>query len=304
MSKRRTIAYAALALAAIAVLVIVLIAAFTPHRCFLDVLNAQIERQTEFEPFYAGREGLPAPREFIPQLGDIEDAFPAVQAEALAVFDAHVAAKGGAGEVPRMDATYNQIFQAPGAPRGPLGRASRWAGDKVSRLIYGPDVDIFTKIGSDDWRTFNLVLYNRDVPGNVEKCPELTRLVRAVPGMQSALISIIAPGTYIPPHSDPAKGVIRYHLAFKTPKKREQCYIAIEDAEGVAHKYAWEEGKGVVFDDVFTHWVRNDTDEYRVILFMDILRPMAGAPRALQSLANFANGFHPGVRRLIRASRV
>ncbi len=63
-------------------------------------------------------------------------------------------------------------------------------------------------------------------------------------------------------------------------------------------------GEGVVFDDVFDHWVRNDTDEYRVILFVDILRPLEGVPKTLQSLANAANRYHPGVRRLIEASRV
>ena len=122
--------------------------------------------------------------------------------------------------------------------------------------------------------------------------------------MQSALLSILAPGGRIPPHSDPAKGVIRYHLAFKVPKDRSKCYIAIEDDAGTAHRYSWEEGRGVIFDDVFTHWVVNDTDEYRVILFMDILRPLTGVSRVLQGLANAANRHHPGVSRLIAASRV
>ena len=36
----------------------------------------------------------------------------------------------------------------------------------------------------------------------------------------------------------------------------------------------WEEGKGMMFDDTYPHEVRNDTDGVRVVLFMDILRPL------------------------------
>ena len=100
-------------------------------------------------------------------------------------------------------------------------------------------------------------------------------------------------------HGDPAKGVIRYHLAFKVPRDRENCFIEVD-----GQRYHWKEGEGVVFDDVFDHWVRNDTDEYRVILFVDILRPLDGFPKMLQGLANAANRYHPGVRRLIEVSRV
>lgn len=283
--------------------VIVLAYMFGPHKCFLDLLNAQIARSTEFRPFYAGVPGLPETRELIPELGALEDAFPAVRAEALAVFEDHLRARAGAGgaEVPRMDETYNNIFfRGSGGSGGGLGARARAA---AVRLVYGADADIFDRIGSADWRTFNLVVYGRDVPGNADRCPELVRHLRNVPGMQSALISIIAPGAYIPPHRDPAKGVIRYHLAFKVPRDRERCFIELIDGDR-RHRYHWAEGRGVVFDDVFDHWVLNDTDEYRVILFVDILRPLRGAPRALQSLANLANRYHPGVRRLVRASRL
>jgi hypothetical protein len=291
---------AALAAAVVLVLVLVLVAA-GPHRCFLDLLNAQVARSCTFERFYAGVPGRPSTREFIPELGDLEDAFPAVQAEALRVFDRHLAAQVAGGEgVPRMDATYNQIFMRSAGARGGLfGRTKAALTRAAMRAIYGKDVEIFDKIGGADWRTFNLVLFGRDVPGNAEQCPELVRHLRRVPGMQSALISIIAPGTYIPPHSDPAKGVIRYHLAFKVPADRANCFIEVG-----GERYHWAEGAGVVFDDVFDHWVRNATDEYRVILFVDLLRPMRGLARRLQGLANAANRWHPGVRRLIAASRV
>jgi len=39
----------------------------------------------------------------------------------------------------------------------------------------------------------------------------------------------------------------------------------------VAH---WEEGRSVVFDDTYPHEVWNDTDEERVVLFVDFARPV------------------------------
>jgi beta-hydroxylase len=38
--------------------------------------------------------------------------------------------------------------------------------------------------------------------------------------------------------------------------------------------YAWEEGKAVIFDDTYNHEVWNDTNGYRVVLFVDFARPL------------------------------
>ena len=287
---------AAAVLAAVIVAVAVLVFQLGPHRCFLDLLNAQIARGTTFRPFYAGTPGLPATRDLVPELGALEDAFPEIRAEALRVFRGHLEARAGSGgkEVPRMDAVFNSIFL-----RGSGGGAPEAIRAAVMRTVYGDDAEIFDRIGSGDWRTFNLILFSRDVPGNADRCPRLVRLLRRVPGMQSALISILAPGAFIPPHSDPAKGVIRYHLAFKVPRDRANCFIEVG-----GQRYHWEEGKGVLLDAACDHWVQNRTDEHRVILFVDILRPLRGAAKVFQALANTVNRFHPGVRRLIRESRV
>jgi aspartyl/asparaginyl beta-hydroxylase (cupin superfamily) len=275
--------------ALLTVLVILVIAAVTGHCCFLDILNAAIKRQCEFRPFYAGTDETPPTWEVIPELGDLEDAFPAIRDEMLAILKDR-------DRIPQMRDAYDNIFLYKGSGasrrRNPLVKLA-------STLVYGKDTEIFDEIGTPNWQTFNLVMFDQDVPRNAARCPTTVSLLRRVPGMQSALFSIIAPGTYIPPHNDPAKGVIRYHLALKVPKDRDRCFICVD-----GQKYHWEEGKGVLFDDVFDHWVRNDTDEDRVILFVDILRPLMGVAKALQGVANLANRYHPGVRRAIRESAV
>ena len=69
--------------------------------------------------------------------------------------------------------------------------------------------------------------------------------------------------------SAPYKGVLRYHLGIIVPKDAEACRIRVGD--DFRH---WQEGKSLIFDDTFNHEVWNDTDETRVVLFVDVLRPL------------------------------
>ena len=79
------------------------------------------------------------------------------------------------------------------------------------------------------------------------------------------MISILPPGKKIPVHVGPYKGVLRYHLGLKIPKDINNCFIVVNKK-----KYCWEEGKDVLFDDTLEHYVENNTNETRVILFLDI----------------------------------
>ena len=284
----KALAKCALVMALLGVLTILIIAAMTGHRCFLDVLNAAIARQCEFRPYYAGTADTPPTREVIPELGALEDAFPAIRDEMLAILKDR-------DRIPAMQDAYNNIFINKGAD----SRLVKLAESFATKLIYGEATEVFDDIGSPDWQTFNLVMFDQEVPRNATRCPTTVALLRRVPGMQSALFSILAPGARIPPHRDPAKGVIRYHLALQVPEDRERCFISV-----AGQKYHWREGEGVLLEDVFEHWAQNDTEEDRVVLFVDILRPLTGVAKALQAAANLANRYHPGVRRAIWASSV
>ena len=71
------------------------------------------------------------------------------------------------------------------------------------------------------------------------------------------MFSILSPHKRIPPHVGPYKGVLRYHLALKVPEPADQCGITVH---GVTRH--WEEGKSLVFDDVWEHSAWNETDDY------------------------------------------
>lgn len=266
------------------------------HTCFLDVLNAMVMQGADFKPFYGGVPGLPPPADLVPGIETLEALYPRIREEALAV-----AANWEA--VPAMRDLYNHNF-ASGKEASSLTRA-------LSRLVYGRHANIFNKIHSPHWRTFNLVVFDQEVPMNAYRCPATMAALRGVKGLQSALFSFMGPGAYVPPHSDPGKGVIRYHLGLRVPETREKCFIQVEPDPGLdptfkeSLRYHWGEGESVLFDDVFPHWVRNDSEEVRVILFVDIKRPLKTLlAKSLQGMADLANHHHPGVRNLLQASAV
>jgi len=119
------------------------------------------------------------------------------------------------------------------------------------------------------WKTYFFCAFGFRAQGNCDRCPETARLLQKIPGMKVAFFSILAPGKHIPEHRGKHKGLIRYHLGLKVPEPREKCRIRVDNQ--IAH---WEEGKSLIFDDTFYHEVWNETDDYRVVLFLDIARPM------------------------------
>jgi beta-hydroxylase len=119
------------------------------------------------------------------------------------------------------------------------------------------------------WKSFFLFVTGEKVKPNCERCPRTTALLERIPGMQSAFFSILAGRTRIKPHTGPYGGVLRYHLGLRVPSPASGCGIRV--GGDVAH---WSEGKSMIFDDSHEHEAWNDTDEARVVLFVDFERPL------------------------------
>jgi beta-hydroxylase len=119
------------------------------------------------------------------------------------------------------------------------------------------------------WKSYWLYAYGRKTADNCRCCPETTRLINTIPGIKTAFFSILAPGKHIPEHTGPYAGVLRFHLGLIVPRQKEACRIRV--GSDVAY---WEEGQSLVFDDSYPHEVWNDTNEERVVLFVDFARPL------------------------------
>jgi ornithine lipid ester-linked acyl 2-hydroxylase len=121
----------------------------------------------------------------------------------------------------------------------------------------------------DQWKTFWLYGYGEKAEENCARCPQTVRVLRLIPGMKSAMFSILAPRKHIPEHRGMYKGILRYHLGLIVPGPEGSCKIRV----GNDVRY-WKEGKSLIFDDSHPHEVWNNCDSYRVVLFVDVVRPL------------------------------
>jgi beta-hydroxylase len=150
-------------------------------------------------------------------------------------------------------------------------------------LLNIDDIPNFQDISTDQysitqdnrWKTYFFYAYGLKAESNCQKCPQTIRLIKKIPQIKTAFFSILLPQKHIPQHCGPYKGVIRYHLALKVPQDYQNCAIKVGD--DIRH---WQEGKSLMFDDTFSHEAWNKTEEIRVVLFVDVVRPM-GFPLSL-----------------------
>lgn len=118
------------------------------------------------------------------------------------------------------------------------------------------------------WRSYFLVGYGYRLDANCAACPRTTELISKIPGLNTAFFSVLVPGTHIPAHTGVTKAFLTCHLGIQVPRERGKCRMRVAD-----DWVEWEEGRALIFDDVFQHEVHNDTDETRIILLIQFRRP-------------------------------
>jgi aspartyl/asparaginyl beta-hydroxylase (cupin superfamily) len=142
----------------------------------------------------------------------------------------------------------------------------------------------------DGWKTFFFYAYGMKAVANCRRCPETTKVLKKMPGMKTAFFSILAPGKHLPPHYGLYKGVLRLHLPLLVPEPADMCGIRV--GSDTRH---WEEGRVMIFDDTFEHEAWNRTDGMRVVLFVDIMRPMRFPANVLNTVAAWVIALSPFV---------
>jgi len=148
------------------------------------------------------------------------------------------------------------------------------------------DQGSITKTG--EWKTYFFYAYGMKGSKSCRRCPKTVELLKRMPGMKTAFFSILEPGTHLPPHRGPYKGVLRLHLGLVIPGPEEKCGIRV----GSETRH-WQEGKVMIFDDTFQHEAWNRTDKTRVVLFVDIMRPMRFPANLLNSFMTWIIALSP-----------
>jgi len=135
-----------------------------------------------------------------------------------------------------------------------------------------PAFTIERNINDDNcWRALYLKKIGKIDNNMIQYFPNTIELLKDEQ-IHNAFFSILDPGVEIPPHVGYYKGYLRYHMGVIIPNNNtgkidDKAYIVCG-----GEKYIWEENKGVVFDDFYIHYVKNSTNQKRVVLYLDIKR--------------------------------
>jgi beta-hydroxylase len=116
------------------------------------------------------------------------------------------------------------------------------------------------------WRLGPMISRRRPLPPLADLFPDTVEALLRVPGLLSAVWSVFGPGTELPPHTGENAGSLNFLLGVRCPAG------AGHEIEGVAVDLA--EGDLVVFDDNLEHAAWNRSDEPRVLVIGDLLRPL------------------------------
>ncbi len=151
--------------------------------------------------------------------------------------------------------------------------------------------DVSTISQDRGWKSFLLCGYGFRSERAIQQCPETWRLVQKIPGLTTAMFSILEPGKHLPAHRGPYNGVLRLHLGLIVPEPREK--IAIRVGSQICH---WQEGRALIFDDAYEHEAWNNTAQTRVVLFVDFVKPLRFPANVLSWLLLHLAVFTPFIR--------
>jgi aspartate beta-hydroxylase len=102
--------------------------------------------------------------------------------------------------------------------------------------------------------------------GLAARYPATIAALRGVPlAAGDVMISVLAPGSKIVPHTGLTNLDLTCHLGLDIP---DDCGIEVAD-----EARCWERGKILVFDDTFRHWAWNRGARPRLVLLFDVWHP-------------------------------
>jgi len=159
------------------------------------------------------------------------------------------------------------------------------------------------------WKAF-MLKSGTFIEENCALAPKTAAVLRPLGNVYNAFFSILEPHQYVSPHWGYYKGFLRYHLGVIIPGNNadKKCWLRVNvdradnarrDKALVANaaKFHWENGRGVMFDDTNLHDAANESDEVRVVLWLDVARKLPRTLDVYNRALLKAVYYEPSVRR-------
>lgn len=116
------------------------------------------------------------------------------------------------------------------------------------------------------WKTVGLYAYCLKRTKNCEALPFTTSVIESLPGLTTAIISVLEPHTTIKPHLGDTNAIVRIHLPIVVPGSWPDLGMIIDRTP-----LQWAEGQTVAFNVVKRHKAWNLTDHKRIVLIVDVI---------------------------------
>lgn len=122
-----------------------------------------------------------------------------------------------------------------------------------------------------DWTAIHLIRNGQRIDANANLCPRTMAVLEQIDqpvitgASPTAMFSLLAPHTTIPPHNGVNNTRLLCHLPLVVP---EGCWFRVG-----AETRHWREGEAIVFDDTIEHEASNPSDLLRVVLIFDLWHP-------------------------------
>ncbi|MCX7728273.1 MAG: aspartyl/asparaginyl beta-hydroxylase domain-containing protein [Bacteroidia bacterium] len=118
------------------------------------------------------------------------------------------------------------------------------------------------------WKVRSLRVWSVEMYQYQKFFPQTMKLLNNIHYVINAGFNLLEPHSKIQPHQGDTNAIIRCHLVLEVPEEKEKCFLVV----GNQQKH-WEAGEIIAFTDAYTHYAENQTNQRRIILLFDILRP-------------------------------
>lgn len=159
---------------------------------------------------------------------------------------------------------------------------------RVDEMLGGPQGNV-----GGWWRTGALISRRRPRAPLAPLFPTTVATLLEIPGLLSAIWSVLGPGAELPVHRGVNAGALNLLVGVDCPPGSGH------EIEGLP--VSLEGGAVVIFDDTLPHAAWNRSARPRVLLIGDVLRPLPGLSGRLNEAVQWAsNSLVPGYRSALR----
>ncbi|SRR6266487_2804477 len=120
----------------------------------------------------------------------------------------------------------------------------------------------------EQWKTLGFYFWSHKFEDNCNECPQTVRILESIPNMVGGSLSVLGPKSTINPHYGDTNAIVRVHMGLSVPAPLPDSGLKVGD-----EVREWKEGKTLLFCDTYYHSAWNKSDQQRLVLIVDVMRP-------------------------------